>query len=106
MKLTIYSNQYGYSALCKNKTQSGEELKYYLNVQFKRGLEPVNEVTNMTISDGFFSCYKDSNGNIKPKLVVMGWYEEKSPYNNQPKQEPDIVEPVITIPINSDDLPF
>ena len=30
MRLTVYKNQYGYSTLCKNKDQNGNEQKCYI----------------------------------------------------------------------------
>lgn len=109
MKLTVYKNTYGYSTLCKNKDQNGNEQKCYLNIQFKRGLEPSGEKTVMNIEDGFFSCYRDKNGNVLPKLVVMAWYPEENYTNiNQPEtviyDEP--VDKGIVEMVSVDDLPF
>ena len=78
MKLTVYKNQYGYSTLCKNKDQNGNEQKCYMSVQFKRGLEPCGDKAHIEIEDGFFSCYTDRNGNVFPKLVIMAWYPDDS----------------------------
>lgn len=112
MKLTIYKGQYGYSTICKNKNRDGSEIKCYLNVQFKRGLEPSGEKTYIEVEDAFFSCYADRDGNIIPKLVVMAWYPDiRDEYDNgyttseittvEEKQTPSSI-----IEIDTDDLPF
>lgn len=115
MKLTVYKNTYGYSTLCKNKDQNGNEQKCYLNIQFKRGLEPSGEKTVMNIEDGFFSCYKDKNGNVLPKLVVMAWYPDDSHSNYVEAPKEDYGTPLADLQeqnkgivemVSVDDLPF
>ena len=66
MKLTVYKNQYGFSTLAKNG-----DVKIYIPVQFKKGLEPTGEKAEIKIENAFFSNYTDKNGLTKPKLVIM-----------------------------------
>lgn len=111
MKLTVYKNTYGYSTLCKNKDQNGNEQKCYLNIQFKRGLEPSGEKTVMNIEDGFFSCYRDKNGNTLPKLVVMAWYPDEKYSNTVEYTDPSWVveeekDKGVVEMVSVDDLPF
>ena len=77
MKINVYKGQYGYSTLCKN----GED-KVYLQVQFKREMEPTEERLRIDIKDGFFSAYKNKNGVVIPKLVVMQYEIEGEQNNN------------------------
>lgn len=71
MKITVYNGQYGFSTLAKN----GED-KMYIQVQFKKGTEPMGDSARIDIKEGFFSMYKDKNGLAKPKLVIMEYTEE------------------------------
>lgn len=91
MRLTVYKNQYGYSTLAKN----GDD-KMYVSVQFRRGTEPTGERTDINILDAFFSTYKDRNGTMKPKLVVMEYTEENNEYPESPVMAGDF----------ENDLPF
>ena len=70
MKLTVYKNQYGFSTLAKNG-----DVKIYIPVQFKKGLEPTEERATIKIEDAFFSNYTDKNGLTKPKLVIMQYQD-------------------------------
>ena len=69
-KLYVYKGQYGYSTLLKN-----QEDKLYVQVQFKKGFEPVQENAEININDGFLSFYRDKNGNAKPKIVILDYTE-------------------------------
>lgn len=66
MELTVFKGQYGYSTLAKN----GED-KMYIQVQFKKDIEPNEEKLKIKITNGFFSMYKNKNGLAFPKLVIM-----------------------------------
>lgn len=67
--LTVYKNQYGYSALLRN-----DDDKMYINVGFRKGQEPVEEVSKLMITNGFLTFYKDKNGLAKPKIVVLDYF--------------------------------
>ena len=82
MKINVYKGQYGYSTLCKN----GED-KVYLQVQFKREIEPTEERLKIDIKDGFFSAYKNKNGDVIPKLVVMQYEVEGEENNVMPEED-------------------
>ena len=56
----------GYYTTIKNK-YNNEEMKMYMTVQLKQGLEVDYGVYDV---DCFLSCYKTQNGEVKPKLVV------------------------------------
>ena len=71
MKLFIKKTQYGFSHRIKNDYQ-GKETSMYLDVQFLQGYEPAEDVLQIEVKDGFFSCYESSTG-IKPKLVVKDY---------------------------------
>lgn len=68
MKLRVYKNQYGFSTLAKN----GED-KMYISVQFKKGIEPTTDTTDIIIKDAFFSAFKNKNGFTFPKLVILSY---------------------------------
>ena len=70
MELVVYKNQYGFSTLAKNG-----DVKIYIPVQFKKGMEPLGEKVKIKIENAFFSNYTDKNGLTKPKLVVMNYSE-------------------------------
>lgn len=90
MEINIYKNQYGYSTIARN----GED-KMYIQVQFKKDLEPKFEKGKIKIHDGFFSMYKNKNGYTMPKVVVMNY--------EQVKEKEEIEEPQ---EIEQYDLPF
>ena len=89
MKIKVYKNQFGYTTLAKNK-----EDKMYIQVQFKKGIEPNFEQGQIKIKDAFLSMYKNKNGYAIPKLVIMD-YEEVT--NSESNNEDTI---------QQDDLPF
>lgn len=90
MKLTVYKNQYGFSALAKNG-----DVKIYIPVQFKKGQEPTEERAEIKIENAFFSNYTDKNGLTKPKLVIM---EYENIETGETTKYTDV--------FGSDDLPF
>ena len=97
MKLTVFTNQYGFSTLAKN----GDD-KMYVSVQFKRGNEPTQEKARIEIKDAFFSMYKNKAGFAFPKLVIMDYEvieENKSDFVPQ-FTDNDIP------PLDDDELPF
>lgn len=68
MKIRVFKNQYGFSTLAKN----GDE-KMYIQVQFKRGIEPSEEKVDIILNNAFFSMYKNKQGLAFPKLVVLDY---------------------------------
>lgn len=68
MKISISKNKEGtgYYTTLKNNYKN-ENLKMYMTVQLKQGLEVDYGVYDVNC---FLSCYKTQNGEIKPKLVV------------------------------------
>ena len=68
MKISISKNKEnrGYYTTIKNK-YNNEEMKMYMTVQLKQGLEVDYGVYDV---DCFLSCYKTQSGEVKPKLVV------------------------------------
>lgn len=75
MKLLINKSKdgKGYYTTIKNNF-NGEEIKMYIPLQLKKGLEVEYGLYDVNC---FISCYKANDGQIKPKIVVMGIKEEK-----------------------------
>ena len=70
-KTRIFKNEYGnYSTSISSKNQDGTWDKMYIAVNFKKGVEVANN-TDIDITKGFLSFYKDKNGLAKPKIVIM-----------------------------------
>ena len=69
-KLAVYRGQFGFSTLVKNN-----EDKMYVQVQFRKGQEPLQDKAYIDIKDGFLSMYKDKNGLAKPKIVILEYQE-------------------------------
>lgn len=82
MKLRVYKNQYGFSTLAKN----GED-KMYISVQFKKGIEPTTDTTDIIIKDAFFSMFKNKHGLAFPKLVIMEYEIEGQKTDEQIERE-------------------
>lgn len=79
MNIRVYKSKYeGFSTVFSSKAMG---IKYYLPVQFKRGIEPLFEVdkgyVDINPKNWFGSCYKKKNGDIAPKIVVMDYELEK-----------------------------
>lgn len=66
MKIYVSKTQYGWQTQAKN----GED-KMYLDINFKKGIEPEEQFLQIDITDGFFSMYKNKQGLPKLKLVIM-----------------------------------
>lgn len=66
MKIYVSKTQYGWQTQAKN----GEE-KMYLDINFKKGIEPEEQFLQIDITDRFFSMYKNKQGLPKLKLVIM-----------------------------------
>lgn len=88
MKIYVSKTQYGWQTQAKN----GED-KMYLDINFKKGIEPEEQFLQIDITDGFFSMYKNKQGLPKLKLVIME-YEKV----NKEEEQFEIS--------SEDDLPF
>jgi hypothetical protein len=99
MKLRVYKNQYGFRTLAKN----GED-KMYIQIQFKKGIEPTADTTDIIIKNAFFSMYKNKQGLAFPKLVIMEYEIEGQKTDEQIEREGIMNEQNYSI--NNDDLPF
>jgi len=86
MKIYVYKNIYGWQTIAKN----GED-KMYLDVQFKKGMDPQEDYCQIEILDAFFSMYKNKQGLARPKLVIMNYQVILKNDNEE---------------ISNDDLPF
>lgn len=98
MKLRVYKNQYGYSTLARN----GED-KLYIQIQFKKEIEPQTDVTDIIIKDAFFSLFKNKNGFTFPKLVILSYEIGGQKTDEQIEREGIIYEQDYN---PSSDLPF
>lgn len=82
MIINIFKNQYGYSTIARN----GED-KMYIQVQFKKDLEPSFEKGKIKIHDGFFSMYKNKNGYSMPKVIVLSYDQVKEEKTEEIEEE-------------------
>lgn len=87
-KTKIFKNDRGYSTSIGTKKEDGTYDNMYLGVTFKKGLGEVENGTEINITDGFLTFWKDKNGLAHPKVVIMGYQE------------------INVIADNTDDLPF
>lgn len=81
--MKVFKNKFGnWNTLFKNKLLNGEEIKYYMPVQFQKGQEPLKESIDINPLRWWGSCYLgkvDHNGTEeqvpKPKLFIADWEE-------------------------------
>lgn len=90
MEYRIYKGNYGYAYQIRDG-----ELKKYINVCFKKGIEPQAEQLDIVVTKGFYKPYLDKNKICQEKLIVMEYTIKESVE----------IPPEITTQINSD-LPF
>lgn len=78
--MKIFKSQYGWSTTAHSKSKDGEQMRCFMDCQFKRDEEPIgDEIEGELIfrgADGterncFFSSYP-KQGVMIPKLVLMG----------------------------------
>lgn len=69
-----YNNRPSYSISINKKEQDGTYSKMYVNVQFNQGIE-VQNGTDINITNGFITHYKDKNGLFHIKFVIMDFEE-------------------------------
>ena len=120
--MKIYKGQYGWKTTAHSKNQDGSENKFYLDVQFKKGSEPVAEETDgkfiFRTDDGterecFFSSYRKNDGTVVPKMVVLDarYPKVERPLEKKPMQTTlsgsgrDVTGHV-DVEIDPDELPF
>ena len=115
--MKVYRGQYGFQLGCYGKDLSGNESKYYMSVQFKRGMEP-KDSCEIKVKDFFMSAYTKRDGHTAPKLIItdyelVGMIANSQPPVNQesqnyeqnvPAYEPPVDDEQLTISPN--DLPF
>jgi len=84
--MKIYKSKFGWSTTAHSKTMTGEEIKNYVDVGFKKGYEPnVEELEGNLIfkdKDGnervcFLTSYMKHDGSKCLKLMIMGGDEIK-----------------------------
>jgi len=85
-----YENGISYSTTISNKNIEGKYENMYVTVQMPKGTNLENKTT-IDITNGFLSNYKDKNGLMKIKLVVLD-------YDIEPEEKPS--------EYTQDDLPF
>lgn len=122
--MKVFKNKFGsWNTLFKNKMLNGEEIKFYMPVQFQKGQEPMKESIDIEPKRWWGSCYLgkvEHNGTEeqvpKPKIFIAEW-EEILPEGEQNKadysqnyaeykasQEPKKEEKGLSF--EADDLPF
>lgn len=92
--MKIYKGQYGYSTSAHSKNKDGSTIKYYINVNFKKGTEPGDVLEgNLIFKDKlgnerpcFLTSYLSSKNEVMPKLVIMGGDGEQTKmFGSSPK---------------------
>lgn len=124
--MKIYKSQYGWSTSAHSKNVMGEQIKCYVDVNFKKGEEPLMESIEGKLifreDDGserecFLSSYEkrmDSGKIMIPKIIMMG----KSYTHSKKKDTQDSVQTELNdgkksmfgksveVDINPEELPF
>lgn len=112
--MKIFKGQYGFSTSAFSKNaEDGTENKLYINVQFKKGTEPIGKETIegklfFRNNEGeerecFLSSYKKKDGTVSPKLIIMEpGYKHIGNFKTSNKEQ-TIKEPIL---IDDDELPF
>lgn len=72
-KTKIFKNDRGYSTSISNKKEDGTYDNMYISVTFKKGLAEVENGTEINITSGFLTFWKDKNGLAHPRLVILGY---------------------------------
>ena len=74
--MRVFKNKFGnYDTVFKNKLLNGEEVKYYMPVQFQKGFEPVEDSIDIMLVRWWGSCYLTKDGVPKPKIFIAEWRE-------------------------------
>ena len=108
--MKVFKGKYGWETVAHNKLQNGEDLKYYMPVQFRRGQEPMSDSIDITPTVWWLSCYL-SQSSTRPKLFISEWNETFPRYEDgfKPQSMSDYLgkeeeEPEINI--EQEELPF
>ena len=106
--MKVFKGKYGWTTTFHNKLQNGEDMKYYMSVQFMRGFEPTVDSIDIEPVRWWGSCYLTREGEAKPKLFIAEWRELLP----KPQSTPNMAdylkeeEPPEQINIDADELPF
>lgn len=73
--MKVFKSKYGWTTTFHNKMQNGEDMKYYMSVQFMRGFEPTVDSIDIEPVRWWGSCYLTREGEAKPKLFIAEWRE-------------------------------
>ena len=115
--MKLFKGKYGFSVSAHSKNQDGSENKCYIDVQFKKGYEPLDSLEGELIfvektgarHNCFLSSYNSKEG-VKPKLVVMPEteiYVEKNVQTSLTGNDRDVTGHLDKdIPIDTEELPF
>jgi len=75
-KMKIFKNEINgrnyYSTSLANKLQDGSYEYMKIDVQFPKDITVENK-SDIEVTKGFMSFYKDKNGIAKPKAVIQEW---------------------------------
>ena len=116
--MKIFKGKYGFSVSAHSKNPDGTENKYYLDAQFKKGYEPLNDLEGDLLfvektgarHNCFVSSYRKKDGTVVPKLVVMPEteiYVEKNIQTSLTGNNRDVTGHLDKdIPIETEELPF
>ena len=74
-KIKVFKNEYGYSTAISKKDQEGNWESMYLSLQLPKGTELENK-SNIDVTNGFLSFYKNKEGIPMVKVVVMEYKTE------------------------------
>lgn len=74
-KVRIFKNDRGYVTSISNKKEDGSWENMYIPVTIDKKLKQVENNTNINITSGFLTFWKDKNGLAHPKVVIMGYQE-------------------------------
>lgn len=88
-----------YSTTISSKNQNGDWDKMYLSVQLPRNTVLENG-TDINITKGFLSFYKNNNGFCMPKIVIQEFQTKEE------MEEREAIQNEQNYNINDDDLPF
>ena len=112
--MKVYRGQYGWSTTAHSKTKEGEEIKYYLDAQFKQGTEPKQDIEGELIFrekggkewKAFFSSYL-RKGVPTPKIVLLPTMQEQTPLvDNNDKDLFHRTHKTEDVVIDPEELPF
>lgn len=88
-----------YSTTISSKNQNGDWDKMYLSAQLPKNVVLENG-TDINITKGFLSFYKNNNGFCMPKIVIQEFQTKEE------MEEREAIQNEQNYNINDDDLPF